>query len=52
MCNLIRMEAIHASKFKPGGGLNTNLKSPGLVIGLLKQKPSLFVIRSLENQFL
>ena len=32
--------------------VNTSLKWFGFVIGLLKQKSSLFVIRSLENQFL
>ena len=32
-----------------GGGDD---KSPGLVVGLLKQKSSLLVIRSLKNQFL
>ena len=33
------------------GRVNTNLKWPGHVIGLLKQKSSLFMNRSLENQF-
>ena len=32
--------------------VSTNLKLSGFVIGLLKQKSSLFLIRSLENQFL
>ena len=32
--------------------VNTNLQWPSFVIGLLKQKSSLFMIRYLENQFL
>ena len=35
----------------PYSGVSTNLKSSDYVIGLLKQKPSLFVIRPFETNF-